>query len=118
MRPPGRFTEAVAVRQARRLRLPGEPRLVVLYHPGQYPLGRAICSHYADVELWYVRPRTPDPATEPGRLAEFDELAVGRATRVVRAEDPDDTEALRGRLLALEVINPRAFIPGALISRR
>src|SRR5437660_3523605 len=47
VRPPGRFAEGQAVRQARRLKLPGEPRLVVLYDPAQYALGRAICARYS-----------------------------------------------------------------------
>ena len=52
-----RFSEAVAdgiaAVQARRLRLPGHPRAMVVFHPHQYPLARAIRSAHPDAELWY-----------------------------------------------------------------
>jgi hypothetical protein len=111
-RGPGILTEAAALRQARRLRLPGEPRLVVLYHPRQYPLGRAICARHHPAELWYVHQE------DPGPLADFDELARERAVRVIHTGEPEDTDALRRRLLELEVINPRPFYPGGRISDR
>jgi hypothetical protein len=110
MRPSGLFGEAAAVRQARRLRLPGEPRIVVLYHAGEYPLARALCARYEQAELWYVRPEPASPASR----GEFDVLACERASRVVGT----DTQVLRRRLIDLDVINPRPFAPGARISRR
>jgi hypothetical protein len=52
-----RFSEAVAdgiaAIQARRIRLPGHPRAVVVFHAYQYPLARAIRSAHPDAELWY-----------------------------------------------------------------
>ena len=52
-----RFSEAVAdgitAVQARRMRLPGHPRAMVVFHPEQYPLARAIRSVHPDAELWY-----------------------------------------------------------------
>ena len=44
VRTPSFIRDAAAVRQAKRLKLPGVPRLVVLYHPIQYPLARALCA--------------------------------------------------------------------------
>jgi len=56
VRTPRVLREATAMRQARRLRLPGLLRLLVLYHPAQYPLARALCSQNEQAELWYVPP--------------------------------------------------------------
>ena len=30
--------------------------MIVLYHPAQYPLARALLSHDDELELWYVPP--------------------------------------------------------------
>src|SRR5689334_9905271 len=56
LRPPGFLRDAICQRQARRLRFPGRLRLLVLYHPAQYPLARALVAHYEDLELWYIPP--------------------------------------------------------------
>ena len=45
--------DGVAAVQARRMRLPGHPRAMVVFHPDQYPLARAIRSGHPDAELWY-----------------------------------------------------------------
>jgi hypothetical protein len=105
-------------RQARRLRFPGRLRLLVLYHPAQYPLARALCARYQDLELWYIPPErealeAADDAN-PRELAALDQIARERATRVIVASGPYvDDESLRARLRELGVINPRAFLPGA-----
>jgi hypothetical protein len=58
-----RFSEAmadgIAAVQARRMRLPGFPRAIVVFHPHQYPLARAVRGVHPDAELWY------GPAAEP-----------------------------------------------------
>ena len=56
MRAPRFLREAASLRQGRSLRFPGRLRLVVLYHPEQYRLARALCAHHEGVELWYVAP--------------------------------------------------------------
>jgi hypothetical protein len=101
-------SEAVSMGQAKRLRLPGKPRLIVLYGPRQYPLARAIVQRNAGTELWYL---DTGPPGEPGRLADFDRLARRDARGVLSPENPADTEALTARLTELEVINPRPFGP-------
>jgi hypothetical protein len=118
VRPPRFLRDALCQRQARRLRFPGRLRLLVLYHPAQYPLARALCTHYQDVELWYVPPVPgPLPAAgeaRPGELADLDQLARERATQVLAASAHDvDDASLRARLDDLGVINPRAFLPGS-----
>ena len=117
-RPPGFLRDQVCSRQARRLRFPGRLRLLVLYHPAQYPLARALCARYQDLELWYIPPEraaleAADDAN-PRELAALDQIARERATRVIVASGPYvDDESLRARLRELGVINPRAFLPGA-----
>ena len=117
LRAPRFLLDALCQRQARRLRFPGRLRLLVLYHPAQYPLARALCAHYQDLELWYIPPerRTLAAADEAyaRELTTYDEMASERATRVLTASADDvDDESLRVRLRELGVINPRAFLPG------
>lgn len=124
LRTPRFMREATCMRQARRLRFPGRLRLAVLYHPAQYPLARALCARYEQLELWYLPPGEDalpgagDPDAE--ELSEFDRLARdhARATLPVSAEGAVDDEPLRARLRELEVINPRAFVPGGRLWRR
>jgi hypothetical protein len=59
--------------QARRMRLPGIPRALVVFDPLQYPLARALVNLYPDAELWY------GPMREPGSESELDALARERA---------------------------------------
>jgi hypothetical protein len=59
--------------QARRMRLPGTPRALVVFDPLQYPLARALINVYPDAELWY------GPMREPGAESELDALARERA---------------------------------------
>jgi hypothetical protein len=52
--PPG-IADGLAVRQARRLKLPGHPAAVLIAHPLQYPLARALMASHEGSELWYWR---------------------------------------------------------------
>jgi len=118
MRTPAFLRDAVCQRQARRLRFPGRLRLLVLYHPAQYPLARALCAHYGDLELWYIPPErnTLEAADEADtrELLAFDEMARERATQMLEAsEHYVDDGSLRARLRELGVIDPHAFQPGA-----
>ena len=125
IRPPRYLRDAISLRQARRLRFPGQPRLLLLYHPAQYPLARALCARYEDLELWYVSPGRQDqpdqPAAgqpDPGEAA-LDVLARERARQVLPVTEAGvvDDAPLRERLRELDVINPRAFLPGARTAR-
>jgi hypothetical protein len=118
VRTPRLMRNAVSMRQARRLRLPGRLRLVVLYHPAQYPLARALVVEHEEAELWYLPPDAPAvhavSAAERAELIESDELARQHASRTL-AVLPDggvDDAPLRERLRELDVINPRPFVPG------
>lgn len=114
---PGR--EMVAAMQARRLRFPGEPVAFVLYHPGQYPLARALLGVHEQAELWYLR---PDPAAfTRDELSELDYLARARAEHLlaVTADGDPRTEnlPLRDRLVELGVISSQPFVAGVRMGR-
>ena len=125
VRPPRFLRDSISLRQARRLRFPGQPRLLLLYHPAQYPLARALCARYEDLELWYVSPGRQDRPGQPAasqpdpREAALDVLARERARQVLPVTEAGvvDDAPLRERLRELDVINPRAFLPGARPAR-
>ncbi|HZU60805.1 MAG TPA: hypothetical protein VE983_07545 [Solirubrobacteraceae bacterium] len=113
-----------ALRHVRRLRFPGQPRVIVLYDPRQYHLARALCvTHQA--ELWYSRGHSL-PATASMSEAEdmvmLDQFASELASGTLspgRGEDPrGDNEPLRRRLVELDVINARPFVPERRVGRR
>jgi hypothetical protein len=116
-RGPGSLREAVSALQARRLRFPGEPRVLVLYRPRQYSLARALLGVHERAELWYV---PPDPAVfRTAADRSDDSLARSRATRVLIASPDGDphveNEPLRSRLTELGVISQHPFVPGVRI---
>jgi hypothetical protein len=55
LRLPAPVADGLAATQARRLRLPGVPRVIVIFHPLQYPLARGLIAQHPDAELWYWR---------------------------------------------------------------
>ena len=55
LRLPASVGDGLAATQARRLRLPGVPRAIVIFHPLQYPLARGLIALHPDAELWYWR---------------------------------------------------------------
>ncbi len=55
LRLPESVGDGLAATQARRLRLPGTPRAIVIFHPLQYPLARGLIARHPDAELWYWR---------------------------------------------------------------
>jgi hypothetical protein len=123
VRTPRLLRDAAPLRQARRLRFPGRVRLIVLYHPAQYPLARALRGHHEDAELWYVLPGAAALAearpAERTRLGELDGLARHHARATVQpgAVGEIDDAALRERLRELDVLSPYAFQPRVEIGR-
>ncbi|HTX33142.1 MAG TPA: hypothetical protein VMD09_17315 [Solirubrobacteraceae bacterium] len=119
-RAPRWLRETIPARQVRRLRLPGEPRVIVLYDPAQYPLARGLCAGYEGAELWYLRGGVE--LAEDDDLANFDQLAQERAfeTRSVGSAQAlsEAEQALRLRLTTLEIISHRPFVPGARVGSR
>jgi hypothetical protein len=115
VRTPRFLREGAVARQAARIQLPGDLRAVILYHPAQYPLARALLGRHQGAELWYV---APDLDTVDGdELLTFDQLARERATGILHSVQGIDDEPLRLRLQALEVISARAFLPSARFAR-
>jgi hypothetical protein len=124
---PGRFAiprwlrQSAPARSAKRIRFPGEPRVIVLYHPEQYPLARALSARYEQAELWYIRPDPAALGAEGGSadLLDLDRLAAERAgVTHVGSPGPELSEfeeRLLARLRELEVISHRPFIPGARV---
>ena len=85
------IADGLSVVQARRMRLPGHPRALVVFDPLQYPLARALIGLNPDAELWY------GPAGEPlgERGRELHERAVERAAlRFARDDRPVHTQNL------------------------
>jgi hypothetical protein len=113
-RTPRLLRNAVGMRQARRLPFPGRPRMIVLYHPAQYPLARALLSHDQELELWYVPPDDASLSAST-ELSDLDDLARAHATQIVVVRGGTEVEDadLRERMRELDVINPRAFVPVA-----
>ena len=54
-RMPTGVADAVGGNQARRLRLPGRAKVVVMFHPLQWPLARGLLAKTEGSELWYGR---------------------------------------------------------------
>src|SRR4051794_24563064 len=66
--------DALAARQGRRLaralRRRGHPRVVVVLHPAQYPLARALMAEAGEpVELWYGRAERAEAAPDASAAA-------------------------------------------------
>lgn len=97
---PAVLSDVLAAAQARRLRLPGDPRAIVLYEPLQYPLARGLLVKHPVCELWYGRAAAPAGRGRVARRArELHELAAARASVAFSADA--GAEPLRTRLAAL-----------------
>lgn len=108
--PVGRLPQAVAdglaAGQARRLRLPGTPRAIVLFHPLQYALARALLARFPDAQLWYAEPALPEDA--PARIRDLDAMAAARADlRFGVAQDRSENRLLFERMERLGVPSGR-----------
>jgi hypothetical protein len=89
---PEGVAEALAVRQARRLRLPGRAAAVAIAHPLQYPLARALLARYPGCELWYWRWDRYEEAYDAdpkmrARLAALHQRALERSTLTFAVSD-------------------------------
>jgi hypothetical protein len=105
----GRAPDAVAARLARAVarelvpRLDGEPRVVVIFHPFQEPLARAVIEQAPGCELWYGRWDRYEHAYDASprlrsRLARLHERAArGAALTFVASERLAELEREAGR---------------------
>src|SRR3954471_5402672 len=101
LRLPASVTDGLAATQARRLRLPGVPRVIVIFHPLQYPLARGLIAQHPDAELWYWRAETSLPEARGRRRERLEELEIAashRAALTIDAAPASEPEAPDGEL--------------------
>jgi hypothetical protein len=117
-------SDAIIIRQARRLRFPGRPRVLILFHPRQYRLARGLAARH-EAEIWYVTGGPFEPLASPGEepdLRIYDQRAREVAAGIVVATGSQsprvDNEPLRSRLVELEIISSKPFVPGARVQGR
>ena len=102
------MADGLSAGQARRLKLPGAPRAMLIFHPLQYPLARALIAHHPDAELWYWRRDVAEPGGSRRRRDRHEELhlsATMRAAVLIVAAEEDVTEEHdeRCEIVALEL---------------
>ncbi len=83
LRLPISVADGLAATQARRLKLPGVPRAIVIFHPLQYPLARGLIAQHPDAELWYWRWDRYEVAYDasPRQRARLEELHLAASLR-------------------------------------
>jgi hypothetical protein len=104
--------DGIANVQARRIRLPGHPRALVVFHPHQYPLARALWDAHPDSEIWY------GSASEPvgEREQALHQRALERAS--LRFIHTDDAPAHTQNLPLWERLEKLGIESGRLGSER
>jgi hypothetical protein len=71
---PAPVAAGLAVGQAKRMRLPGIPGAVAIFHPLQFFLAAALLARHPTAELWYGEP-------EPDEVAPYDQLHTAASER-------------------------------------
>lgn len=89
---PSALGDALSGTQAHRMRLPGRPRVIVAFHPVQYPLARALLAKHPEAELWYARWDRYEHAYDASprarrRLEELHEQVAARASLIFTVSD-------------------------------
>ena len=124
LRLPAPVADGLAATQARRLTLPGSPAAIVIFHPLQYPLARALISEHPDAELWYWRWDRYEVAYDASRrrrerLQDLHDSAVHRAALTIVVSDAlGELEREEGRDALLVPLAADAFPapdPGATV---
>jgi hypothetical protein len=85
--------DGLAALQAKRLRLPGVPRFVLIFGALQYPLARSIISEHPDCELWYVPDADVPEERSRGRRERREELHIAAGHRAALIFSVADLEA-------------------------
>jgi glycosyltransferase involved in cell wall biosynthesis len=124
LRLPASVADGLAATQARRLKLPGTPAAIVIFHPLQYPLARALIAEHPDSELWYWRWDRYEVAYDAStrkrdRLQELHDNAVHRAALTIVVSDAlGELEREEGRQAVLVPLAADTFPapdPGATV---
>ncbi|MBB4660955.1 hypothetical protein [Conexibacter arvalis] len=97
---PDTLALGIGVRQARRLKLPGTVRVVVLYDALQLPLAQGLALRFGDAELWRAMTVEAAAAQAAWAFDPADPAALGDAAGV---DAFDRNEPLWERLAALGV---------------
>jgi hypothetical protein len=87
---PEAFAARTALRQAKRLKLPGAARVVIIYDPLQTMMGLGLLARHREAELWYLRVPQEAAEADPGlqqRIDELDELARKRAALEITLDE-------------------------------
>jgi hypothetical protein len=97
---PAPVAAGLAVGQAKRMRLPGTPAAVAIFHPLQFYLAGAMLARHPTAELWYGE-------AEPGERDGLEQLHIAAAERAALTfpvtVDLDITR-LRLRMVELGII--------------
>jgi hypothetical protein len=99
-RVPAPVAAGLAVGQAKRMRLPGLPGAVAIFHPLQFYLAGALLARHPRAELWYGEP-------EAGDVAPHEQLhtaASARAALRFPATADLDITPLRLRMAELGIV--------------
>jgi len=96
---PASLAAGLAVGQAKRMRLPGTPAAVAIFHPLQFYLGGALLSRHPTAELWYLE---PEPEARGG-LEELHAATAQRAAITFPATPGLDITPLRLRMVELGI---------------
>jgi hypothetical protein len=90
-RMPASVVDGLAVGSGRRMKLPGFPRVLVIFDPLQYPYARGLIMAYPDAELWYWRHAPLSLRGSRRRRERVEELHLAASFRagliVVTSED-------------------------------
>ena len=80
--PPG-LVAGLAMGQAKRMRLPGVPAAVAIFHPVQFYLAGALLARHPLAELWYGEPDLDEEraAAGPKALARLEQVHAAAAER-------------------------------------
>jgi hypothetical protein len=72
--------DGIAAIQAKRLSLPGVPKVVMIFSALQYPLARALIAEHPECELWYA-PEDAEPEKSRRRRERLQELDIAANER-------------------------------------
>jgi hypothetical protein len=97
---PAPVAAGLAVGQAKRMRLPGLPGAVAIFHPLQFYLAGALLARHPIAELWYGE---PEPEARE-RLEELHLAAAERAALTFPVRSDLDITPLRLRMLELGIV--------------
>ena len=92
---PATVAAGLAVGQAKRMRLPGTPAAVAIFHPLQFYLAGALLARHHGAELWYGE---PEPEGRGG-LEELHTAAAERAALTFPVTPDLDITPLRLRMV-------------------